>query len=295
MLYTVIIPVFNVTEYLDDALKSLSEQTEKDFEVIIIDDGSKDPPIELVKRWQNLLRIKLILLEYNSGVSHARNIGISHVCSEFIAFMDADDAWFPQKMKQQLLYLEENTDKDGIYSNALIIDHRGKSTGKTRITPNNNICNLHGEVTIEWVDKIVLSSLVLRLDFFKQYGNFDENLKIAEDWDLFLRKPLNLAFIPEPLIKYRRHVLSVGKISSHNKSNNPLAVINRYSHRYPKKITHEVRTRVYCNEFGNSLRAKRILLASIFLAKSLATSPTSTFKLLTKTILDKLKYHPLLH
>lgn len=95
-------PAFNAEEYIGEAIESVINQSLGDYELIIINDASTDNTARVISRYTTIdLRIHHITLEVNKGVAHARNVGIKHARGRFIAFLDADDLWLPNKLEKQ--------------------------------------------------------------------------------------------------------------------------------------------------------------------------------------------------
>ena len=100
-LFSIIIPVYNKGNHIQNTINSVLNQTNQDFEIIVVNDGSTDHSLDVIKSI-NDKRIKLFTLE-NKGVSHARNFGLTKASSEFIAFLDADDYWLPNHLETFLI------------------------------------------------------------------------------------------------------------------------------------------------------------------------------------------------
>lgn len=108
-LVSIITPVYNAERFLDDTIKSIQNQTYKNWELVLVDDCSKDGSADMIKEFQaNDDRIRYIKLEKNSGASVSRNTGIKNAKGRFIAFVDSDDIWQPEKLKIQIEYMLEN-------------------------------------------------------------------------------------------------------------------------------------------------------------------------------------------
>ncbi len=107
MKVSVVMPVYNREESVKDSIFSVLRQTMSQFELIIVDDGSVDNTVDVIKTVRDD-RIRLICLEENKGASYARNIGIEAACGQYIAFIDSDDQWTIEKLDEQLKYMEEN-------------------------------------------------------------------------------------------------------------------------------------------------------------------------------------------
>lgn len=108
-LVSIITPVYNAERFLGDTIKSIQSQTYKNWELVLVDDCSKDGSSDMIKEFQaNDDRIRYIKLEKNSGASVSRNTGIKNAKGRFIAFVDSDDIWQPEKLKIQIEYMLEN-------------------------------------------------------------------------------------------------------------------------------------------------------------------------------------------
>lgn len=108
-LVSIITPVYNAEMFLSDTIKSVQNQTYKNWEMLLVDDCSKDNSAQIIKEFQKYDdRIKYIKLEKNSGASVSRNTGIKNAKGRFIAFVDSDDIWKPEKLEVQVKYMLEN-------------------------------------------------------------------------------------------------------------------------------------------------------------------------------------------
>lgn len=106
---SIITPSYNSAQYIGRTIDSILQQTYKNWELLIIDDCSKDNSLEVIQSYANQdSRIKLICLEKNSGAAVARNTGIEHASGRFIAFLDSDDTWHPEKIEKQVQFMLSN-------------------------------------------------------------------------------------------------------------------------------------------------------------------------------------------
>jgi len=183
-LVSVIIPAYNAAEFMGETLDSVFAQTFKQFEVIVVNDGSSDTPqLEQVLQLypSNLRYIK----QENQGAAVARNTGIRAATAEFVAFLDADDTWLPAFLESQMELLERE-DVDLVFADALLTGN-ATSPGLTymQVEPS------HGEVTPESllaVEVSVLTSTVLaRKAPIVDVGLFDASLRRGQDFDLWFR------------------------------------------------------------------------------------------------------------
>ena len=109
-LVSIIIPMYNAEHYISDTLNSVKKQTYKNYEVIVIDNASTDSSVLIVENMKsNFNNLKIVRSTLNSGgPARPRNIGIEHASGEFIAFLDSDDLWMPEKLSIQILYMLAN-------------------------------------------------------------------------------------------------------------------------------------------------------------------------------------------
>jgi glycosyltransferase involved in cell wall biosynthesis len=200
---SVIIPSFNRSNFLRSAIESVLKQTFQDFEIIVVDDASTEDVLGIVQGFCDK-RIKYIRHETNKGEAGARNTGLTHSRGEFIAFLDDDDEWFPEKLGLQVAKLEDSLPGTGlIYTGILAID------------PINNrrwqvIPSYRGNTYQELMKKNIIvtpSTVLLKKECTETVGLFDSNIAYGLDYDYWIRIAKNYVFeyIPEPLVKYRVH------------------------------------------------------------------------------------------
>ena len=174
-----------------------------------MDDGSTDNTKEVL--YPFIQRIKYIRLEQNKGLPMARNIGISSAQGKYIAFIDADDLWLPEKLQTDIEYFETHPEVSMVYSKHINMDEKGNDlNGNTkRQLPSGNIfTQLFSEQNF-----IITSSVVVRKEIFETTGLFDEQLFNCQDWDMWLRIAFHfqVAGIGKPLVKYRHNPHSLSK------------------------------------------------------------------------------------
>ena len=198
---SVVIPTFNRLIYLERAIKSVLNQTISVNEIIIVDDGSDDGTSEFIH--SNYPNLKYIF-QSNSGVSAARNTGIKAASSNWIAFLDSDDAWVANKIQKQITELELNPEMNFCHSNEIWI-RNGRE-----IKQKNTHKKFGGFIFNKCLDKcrISPSTVICRKSLLIKLNGFDEDLAICEDYDLWLRITSNnpVIYIEKPLIiKYGGH------------------------------------------------------------------------------------------
>ncbi|MGA9048014.1 MAG: glycosyltransferase family 2 protein [Dehalococcoidia bacterium] len=178
---SIIIPTFNRSHVLARAIKSALLQTYQDFEIIVVDDCSSDSTSVIVGGL-NDGRISYIRHEKNRGVAAARNSGLAASKGEYVAFLDSDDEWLPEKLERELKCFREATADTGIVYTGVFL---AKEKIVVRDPPPNFIkkmCAEHLEPIYLW-----LQASLIKRECFRQVGVFDEQLKSAEDLDMRIR------------------------------------------------------------------------------------------------------------
>jgi glycosyltransferase involved in cell wall biosynthesis len=200
---SVIIPTYNAIAYLPEAVASVLKQTFKDFELIIVDDGSSDRTVEWASQISDR-RVKVILQD-NHGSARARNQGIAIAEGEYIALLDADDVWETTKLEKQVNFLDRNPSIGLVDTSVVLINEDGKSTGKVvaskaekdvwkQLVQFQPVCSCD-------------STPLIRRECFETVGLFDEDLLFLEDLDLWIRLASRYQFgaIEEALVRYRQY------------------------------------------------------------------------------------------
>jgi len=201
MRISVVIPTFNRIKYLDRAIGSVINQTLKPAEVIVVDDGSNDGTKSLVA--QRYPSVKYIWQE-NSGVSSARNRGIKQAKSEWIALLDSDDEWHPEKLEEQSRLLQDQEGKKICHTNEIWIKD-GQQINQKKKHKKTGGCIYERCLPM---CRISPSSVVIHKSVFEDVGFFDIELPACEDYDMWLRicAKYPVAFVDKPLItKYGGH------------------------------------------------------------------------------------------
>lgn len=198
---SVIIPTYNAGQYIKDAIKSALNQTYKNIEIIVVDDGSIDDTGEVVKNYE----IKY-LRKANGGPASARNVGIKEARGEYIAFLDADDLWLPEKLQEQIDFAANNKSMGLVHSDVIT----KYSNGETKIKRKGKDNYCRNEFYNLFMGNFITNSSVLAPKrHFEVFGSFDESpdLIANEDYDMWLRiaSKHDIAYINKPLVVYRIH------------------------------------------------------------------------------------------
>lgn len=207
-LISVVIPNYNNGRFLNECLESVLNQTYKNVEIILIDDGSTDNSLEVLFSFQD--RIKLIQTT-NRGPSAARNTGISNARGEFVAFLDSDDMWEPTKLELQIeMMLGGNYDL--IYCSGRDFSSIGVLGYLHKAQFSGNCYKYFKQYPASVIIALGCSSALLRVAPLSESGLFDETfLGAAEDWDFFRRycRSARVGFLPNVMVKYRKHESSI--------------------------------------------------------------------------------------
>jgi len=179
-LVSVIIPTFNRFALLHRAVESVLKQSERDFQLVIVDDGSTDNTSQYLEK---LTGVQILRLDKNYGVSKARNAGVGISNGEWIAFLDSDDFWHPDKLKIQLKWLADNPQYDIMQTNEIWIRNG------VRVNPPKTHKKICGDIFNQSVERCMItpSSVIMKRSLFDLSGGFDEKMRACEDYDLWLR------------------------------------------------------------------------------------------------------------
>ena len=190
---SVIIPTFNREKTIRKALEYFDEDFYLRGEVIVVDDASEDQTCAFIEK--EFPKVKILKHLHNQGAAAARNTGIKAAQGDYVAFLDSDDVWYPEKLSKQLSYFKDLDQKVGGVFSAY---HYNKGTLKIR----------RFEEVIDWFEYFLKgcfispgSGLIVRRKIFEEIGFFDEKMKRLEDWDWLLRlsQQYSLKFINDPL------------------------------------------------------------------------------------------------
>lgn len=200
-LVSVIIPTFNRVNYIGRAIESVIGQTFPNFEIIIIDDGSTDDTCKYINSLNNN-KIKYYY-QSNKGVAAARNKGLEVANGDFIAFLDSDDEWLPQKIEKQLNLFKSNPLLGMAYCGSEILNEENKV-----LTRRYCQINCRGKIFKHLIlnNFIPTPTVIIKKNIIKKAGRMVEDLKFGEDWHYWLKVSLltEVDFINEIQVRFRR-------------------------------------------------------------------------------------------
>jgi glycosyltransferase involved in cell wall biosynthesis len=202
-LVTVVIPAYNAGPYIQQTVASVLAQTWSRLECLVIDDGSVDDTTSAVAAFTDP-RLR-VLQQKNGGVSRARNVGIRHARGQLIAFLDADDAWLPNKLRRQIEIMQACPDVGAVLSGYAVAD----STLRPRwvVAARHPDQRLKRWLALEGDGPGLGSTLLVRRSVLDRVGGFDESLPPSEDLHFGLRLCAwtSIAAVAEPMVLYRTH------------------------------------------------------------------------------------------
>lgn len=204
MLVSVVIPCYNCGKYIQQAIDSVKSQTYKGVEIIIVDDGSTDNSKDVILRNGNAVTY---IFQENKGVSAARNAGIKAARGEYIAFLDADDYWAPEKLEKQLALFEKHREIASVNCGLYVVNERGEIFRTVPLDEMKTKEMLLKELLVNNPIHGGGSGVIAKKDCIIAAGMFDETVSGSEDRDLWYRliKAYNMRFIREPYVYYRIH------------------------------------------------------------------------------------------
>ncbi|MBI4355946.1 MAG: glycosyltransferase [Candidatus Omnitrophica bacterium] len=234
---SVVLPTYNRTQWLGEAIESVLAQTLADWELVIVDDGSAPATADTVRPHLSDARIHYVWKPH-AGVAAARNAGLRLTRGSYAAFLDDDDCFLPDKLARQVAWMEEHRDVGLVYNQIYVVD---EPMNQSRLLPRRS-ARTFLELFCE--NAIQVASVLVRRTCLEAVGGFDESLIGSEDYDLWLRiaQRFPIEYLPRPLAIYRKH--------GQNKSNNlvqqrlnALAIVGRYRVHQVPGLTRAVKRR----------------------------------------------------
>jgi glycosyltransferase involved in cell wall biosynthesis len=204
--FSVVLPAYDAEAFITQALDSVGAQSEGDYEIVVLDDGSRDGTSEAVRRWhaQHDARSLRLHAQDNRGIGAARNAAIAHADGQWIAFLDADDLWLPPKLARVRAFLARHPDVDLVCHDEWLVDGSG-TRRRLRHGPHTRYHDLLFKGNV-----LSTSATVVRSASVRAVGGFPEDLRYNghEDYDLWLRlarSGCRFAYLHEILGHYRVH------------------------------------------------------------------------------------------
>lgn len=228
---SVIIPTYNRCDFLEDAIQSVLNQTFEDFELIVVDDGSTDNTEQMLDNYMHDVRVKYVYQTHSGSGGAARNKGIESALGSYVAFLDSDDLWLPEKLGRQVETLKKNPDISVVYCACLIqqIDTSRKVLSERVLRRRHPMdATLYEKLIYACVITGSSSSTLIRARCFAKVGLFDAKLP-GSDIDMWRRLALSHKFLylDEPLVQIRKHTTNMSKSPD---------LMRKHAHLYRKKL-----------------------------------------------------------
>jgi len=267
---SVIIPTYNRANLISETIDSVLDQTYKDYEIIVIDDGSTDNTQEVLSLYGE--RIKIIQ-QNNQGQGPARNTGIKSSRGEWIAFLDSDDLWKPNKLKEQVDFLKNKPNLAWVYSDAEVFED---TTGLMLYSFGERQRLYEGDI----LEKLLIQDFIpsptplINKKVFEHVGYF-LNYESAQDWDMWIRiaEYYPIGLISESLALYRKHPGNItSSLTWEKKYSCRIDIIKNAIERNPEQLK-KVKDLAISNiklglcksllQEGNKVDARRLIIAAI--------------------------------
>jgi glycosyltransferase involved in cell wall biosynthesis len=229
---SVIVPVYRGEQFVAAAIESVLEQTYRSFELVIVNDGSPDDSDRVIRRFLPHPQIKYIE-QANGGVAAARNTGLANANGTFVALLDQDDVWLPQKLDRQVAYLEAHPHIGLVHTRVECMDARGEPCSCIKaigVIPLEGFCS--GQLLLG--NGIAPLTVLMRRHCIEEVGGFDQRFAPTDDWDLWLRiaRRYPLGFMDEVTARYRVHHEMVSK-DRFKMQQAALALVDSICERFP--------------------------------------------------------------
>jgi glycosyltransferase involved in cell wall biosynthesis len=197
---SVVTPTYNRALFLPDAVSSVLAQTYADLELLIVDDGSEDDTANVLEPYLEDGRVRYFY-QQNQGQSHARNLALEQAKGDFIAFLDSDDIWAPDKLEKQLAVLQANPDVDIVHGDEAVINEQGV------VISADNMKRHSGQITRYLLadNSVSITTALVRRRCFDEMGGFDTSVGVADDYELWLRFSARFSYhyVPGIVASYR--------------------------------------------------------------------------------------------
>jgi len=208
---SVVITCYNGHKWIADAVDSALAQSYRPLEIVVVDDGSSDGSRDLLRRYEAHAEIKLLLHPRNRGIPATKNTAVAQCGGRYVAMLEQDDVWHADKIARQVEVMEADPSCGMVFAEALVLGPDGREYVR-RHPPVGIPDATEARVTMFFLRNpvISMSSVMLRRAVLEELGGFDERYAGGDDYDLFLRLVgrHRVAFIAEPLLRYRWHEAS---------------------------------------------------------------------------------------
>jgi len=246
---SVVIPTYNYARYVPEAIDSVLAQSFEELEIIVVDDGSTDKTAEVLRAFGGQLRV---IRQERRGLSAARNTGIRAARGQYLAFLDSDDLWLPEKVSLQVARLDAEPEVGLVYAETLLFDDSTPAT----LTPHSYWASHPSGKILPWLVRqnvIPSPTPMVRRELFERVGLFDETLSACEDWDMWIRigRVCEIAYVNRVLAKYRQHRENMSLDSDRLMMNGLRVLEKAFSAPDPSRELHGLRRTVFSRWYAD--------------------------------------------
>lgn len=266
---SIIMPTYNRSDYICEAIESALGQTYDNIELIVIDDGSTDGTRKQLEKYSSDRRFKYMRQE-NQGQSIARNKGLKMAEGEFIAFLDSDNIWLPGKLERQVEIMNKNQSFDIFYGDGILIDEKGAEVSR------ENMSRYSGNITRHLIKDncVSMNTTLTRKKCFDELGGMSEEVRAGDDYELWLRLSTKFKFYytPEYFVRYR---VMDDQISTdkYRRFNSNERVLQKFFERFPESVTKVEKKRAisyfYIRKVRHEISERRFIRAFINIINAL--------------------------
>lgn len=205
---SIIMATYNQASYIEESLRSILEQGFRDYEIIVVNDGSTDDTEKVLEPYRDKIRY---LYQPNAGPAAAHNLGFKHSEGDLIAFLNSDDLWMPDKLEKQVRYLDDHPNVGLVHADYMKIDALGNPMGPNIHSlqrPSMTLSDLVRKNTV-WI-----GTVIIRKPWIEKVNGLDPGSNPTEDFDLWVRLAYCgcvFGYVPEVLAKWRRHPTNISR------------------------------------------------------------------------------------
>lgn len=232
-LVSIITPTYNRRDFIVDAIESVIAQTYSDWELLIVDDGSTDDTKDLITPYLQDPRISYTY-QSNHGQAYARQQALKSAKGQYVAFLDSDNLWLPERLEKEIVQLDANPDIDVCYGDLITIDEQGNELSR------ENMKRYSGDIAPLMIRQnfVSMNTTLIRKEAIERVGGFRSSVARGDDYDLYLRMSAESKFlyIKEYLAKYR---VMENQISSNKEARftSDFEIINHFIRNYPSAMS----------------------------------------------------------
>ena len=232
-LVSVIIPCYNRQDYIAETIDSVLNQTWSNIELIVVDDGCTDRSRQILESYGEKIRLMEHPGRINKGQSAAINVGLRCANGDYVAILDSDDVFLPEKIEKQVCFLSQHRQYGLVYSNGHAIDEKGRML--YLLLDEGHLPPTGPETVLLNSCFNLPSNALVRKEVFDQAGWFEETYRSAQDHDMAIRvaEIARVGFINECLWLYRRHGKSISRMRTLERWQNGLKILKAACRRYP--------------------------------------------------------------